>query len=167
MLKAMYQQREFDYGIDKRWGSALEILVLRNGLEKVGNILYQTYRFKTGRNGPIIQPFSNKIFVFYHDVDLIVDTYSPKEGLLEYIIPPPQHVDLDLPSPIDIQRPLLPQLTVTTLISVDDWTKSSTFVEWFADGSPHAVLNLSQDGDGLISFDHSRVLNYYQRIVAR
>jgi hypothetical protein len=164
MLKAMYQQREFDYGLDKRWGSALEILVLRNGLEKVGGILYQTYRYKAGKNGPVIKPFSNKIFAFYHDADLIVETYSSRDGLLEYVIPPPQKIALGLPSSTNIKRPSSSQLVVTTLINVDDWGKIQTFVEWSADGSPHAMLNLSQEGNGTIKFDSDQVIRYYQQI---
>ena len=161
MSKAMSRQREFDYGLDRRWGSALEVLALRNGLEKIGNVLYQTYRYKTNGCKLVISTFSNKIFTSYHGEYLLVDTYNPKDGVQEYVIPPPQNLYLGLPEPSDISRPTSPQLTVTTVIEVSDWSKRRTFVEWNAAGVPYARLNLSRVG-GTIEFDEERVSCYIQ-----
>lgn len=161
MSKAMSRQREFDYGLDRRWGAALEVLALRNGLEKIGNILYQTYRYKIKERKLVLKPFSNKVFTFYHDEHFVVETYNLKDGVQEYVIPPPQSLHLGLAESSDISRPTSPELTVTTVIEVNDWSKRRTFVEWNAAGVPYARLDLSRVG-GAIEFDEERVSCYIQ-----
>jgi hypothetical protein len=160
---AVLGQRNFNIGLNNKWGGGCEISVIRDGvIHKMDRILFQAYDHKRSLYQSIIRPLGGMRFQFYDGEDLHIISGHPDGVYHEGILPPHKQAGRRSDEGLNCDVPNSPLWTCTILRDYssvpqheekvgkkDDRIVLSAFVRYFRDGDPDCCVQMSTDSCAL------------------